>query len=152
MNITNPHDPITSPIANTSPITRQLVDENKRLDVTAELFGINFPMRLEPFVYDFTEQIAREYSGGYWDFYKLGNGGFYMATHSDKAFQVSCENGFEGTLSADALGITVCLYAYSHLSFSRINDFAQVCAQHYHWLREYTMKHPEAGSILRAID
>ena len=33
-------------------------------------------------------------------------------------FHVTCDNMFEGDLSADALGITACLYAYSHLSFS----------------------------------
>lgn len=143
---TNPHNSIALLI------TRRLVDDDRRLDLTAELFSIHFPMRLEPFIYDFTEQIAREYNGGYWNFYQLSNGGFYMAVNTDKTYQVSCENDYEGTLSADALGITACLYAYSHLSFSRISEFAEVCAQHYHWLREYMLEHPEAGSILQAID
>lgn len=44
-----------------------------------------------------------------------------------------------------------CLYAYSHLSFSD-DGFAQICAQHYHLLREYMLKHAEAGAILGAID
>jgi hypothetical protein len=67
-------------------------------------------------------------------------------------YAVSCVNGFEGVLSADALGITTCLYSYSHLSFSSNEVFAEMCANHYHWLRAYMLEHKEAGAILRAID
>ena len=74
-----------------------------------------------------------------------------MAPDADRLFHVVCENGYEGNLSADALGITACLYAYSHLSFAG-DAFAETCAQQYHWLRDYVMEHPEAGDILRAID
>jgi len=48
---------------------------------------------------------------GYWEMYVLSNGGFYMAPVLDGLYQVSCMNGYEGSLSADGLGITVCLYA-----------------------------------------
>ena len=132
-------------------ITRQLVKDNDRVNHTAGIFGVHFPMRLEPFVYSVTDSIANEYNGGYWEFYSLSNGGFYMAPVSDSIFHVSCDNGFEGNLSADALGITACLYAYSHLSFSD-DDFAETCAQQYHWLREYMLEHFEVRGILGAID
>ena len=59
-----------------------------------------------------------------------------MAPSSDTRFDVLCDNQFEGDLSADALGITACLYAYSHLSFGGGN-FSRECARHYHLLREY---------------
>ena len=52
---------------------------------------------------------------------------------------------------ADALGITTCLYAYSHLSFSD-GRFARVCACHYHRLREFMLEHPEVAAILGATD
>ena len=132
-------------------ITRQLVSDDQRINITAELFGIHFPMRLEPFIYSVTENIAHEYNGGYWNFYSLSNGGFYMAPNSDKLFHMSCENGFEGNLSADALGVTACLYAYSHLSFGD-GEFAEVCAEQYHLLREYMLDHAEVGAMLRAVD
>jgi hypothetical protein len=133
-------------------ITRQLITEDQRINHTAGLFGIHFPMRFEPFVYAVTEGIASEYSGSYWDFYTLSNGGFYMAPASDTIFHVSCDNGFEGNLSSDALGITTCLYAYSHLSFTGIAPFADTCAQQYHLLRDYMLEHPEARAILGATD
>jgi len=58
----------------------------------------------------FQWHLAHEYKGGYWDFYTLSNGGFYMALNSDASFDVICDNQYRGNLSADALGITACLY------------------------------------------
>jgi hypothetical protein len=118
---------------------------------TEKLFGLHFPMQIEPVVYGITERMAEDYSGGYWDFYTLSNGGFYMAPSGDDVFHVICDNMFEGDLSADALGITACLYAYSHLSFSNTR-FARVSACHYHRLREYMFEHPEVKQILGATD
>ena len=135
----------------TANITRKLVSSNQRINHAAGLFGIHFPMRLEPFIYAITDKLAHDYNGGYWQFYTLSNGGFYMAPESYIPFEVSCENGFEGSMSADALGITVCLYAYSHMSFGG-DEFAETCSKHYHLLREYMYEHPEVISILRAVD
>jgi hypothetical protein len=92
-----------------------------------------------------------DYTGGYWDFFTLSNGGFYMSPSSDRVFRVACDNMFEGDLSADALGITTCLYTYSHLSVSN-GRFARVSACRYHRLREYMFEHPEALVILGATD
>ena len=57
-------------------ITKKLVMAQKRTSHTATLFGLNFPMRLEPAVYGLTENLSEDYSGGYWDFWELSNGGF----------------------------------------------------------------------------
>ena len=142
----------TQPELDLGPISRTLVPENERMKITHELFGIHFPLRLEPFIYAITSKMAKEYHGGFWNFYTLSNGGFYMAPNSDEAFQVSCENLYEGKLSADALGIVSCLYAFSHLSFGNDLKFAQECARQYHLLREYMIWHPEAPEILGATD
>ena len=96
--------------------------------------------------------LSRDYRGGYWDMYKLDNGGFYMAPDSGTPFQVSCMNGYEGTLSSDAFGLTVCLYAYSNLSFSDIPELAETCAEQFHLLKEYVFEHQEVKGILAAID
>jgi hypothetical protein len=135
-----------------STITRQQVNDNHRIQDTADLFGIPFPLNLEPAIYSFASSITSEYNGAYWEFYSLSNGGFYMAPCSDNLYEVSCENGYEGKLSPDALGITACLYAYSHLSFSNNVILAEECAKHYHFLREFMLEHADATSILRATD
>jgi hypothetical protein len=132
-------------------ITRQLVADDQRTNVTADLFGVYFPLQLEPFIFAITSKLSEDYSGGYWHFYQLGNGGFFMAPDSDGQFQVISENGYECFLSGDALGITGCLYAYSQLSFGQA-EFTETCARHYYWLREYMMDHPEARDILKTID
>jgi len=132
-------------------LSRQLVSADRRVNHSAELFGINFPLRLEPAIYGFADQLSSDYHGGYWHFYMLSNGGFYLVPDDDQLFHVCSENGWEGKLSANAFGIAACLYAYSHLSFAS-GDFADVCAEQYHLLREYMMDHAEAGGILAAAD
>ena len=132
-------------------VTKELVPEDQRMAVTERLYGSHFPLQLEPVIYGITERMSKDYTGGYWDFYTLSNGGFYMAPSDEHIFHVICDNMFEGDLSADALGITACLYAYSHLSFSD-GRFARVSACHYHRLREYMFEHPEVRSILGATD
>lgn len=133
-------------------ISHHELDSNHRVSHTAALFGVHFPLRFEPYVYAVTSRLSTEYRGGYWEFYALSNGGFYMAPHADRLFRVSCDNGFEGNLSADALGIAACLYAYSHLSFDGDDAFVETCTEQYHLLRDYMLEHTEARGILGAID
>ena len=135
----------------TPTISCQRVTDDRRVNHVHEVFGFHFPMQLEPVIYSFAGKLSEDYTGGYWQFYSLSNRGFYMAPDDDHIYRVACENGFHGQLSAGALGITACLYAYSHLSFGD-GAFTETCAQHYHWLREYMFEHPEAREILRAID
>ena len=136
----------------TTIVIRQVVPVDRRSGHAAALFGDYFPMQFEPVVYAITSELSREYRGGYWEFYTLSNEGFYMAPDADAPFKVSCQNGYAGVLSADALGITACLYAYSHLSFSAGEAIAGVYARQYHLLREYVMDCPEAAAILSATD
>ena len=75
-----------------------------------------------------------------------------MAPDDDARFTVRSENGYEGTMSADALGVTACLYAFSRLSFVATGDIAEVYARHYHLLREYAMDHAEVAAIIAATD
>jgi hypothetical protein len=135
----------------TSIITAVLVSEAQRMDAADKHFGIRYPLTVEPMIYQFATQLAEAYSGGYWHFYLLSNGGFFMAPKLDESFEVIADNGFKGSMSAEALGVTACLYAYSNLSFGE-GKFGETCADHYHWLRAFVMGHAEAGRILAAID
>ena len=132
-------------------VYRNAVLDHERVTLTSALFGLSFPLRLEPTVFAMAGRLSSSYDGGYWTFWSLSNGGFYMAPQSGAVFPVRSENGFEGHLSADALGITACLYAYSHLSFGG-DALADRCAEHYHWLREFMLDHAEAAAVLAAID
>jgi hypothetical protein len=132
-------------------ITNTLVPESQRMAVVDKLFGIQYVLVLEPAVFRFAETLAPAYAGAYWTFHTLDHGGFYMGPRLDTIFAVSCENGYEGKLSADALGMVACLYAFSALSFGN-GTFAEACADQYHLLREYVFQHAEAKAILRVID
>ena len=121
------------------------------MDVADEHFGIRYPITVEPMIYQFATQLAPGYSGGYWHFYTLSNGGFFMTPKLDGLFEVVADNGYEGSMSAEALGITACLYAFSNLSFIK-GVFGEKCADRYHQLYEFAALHGEAGAIWAAID
>ena len=127
------------------------LSDDDRVNYAASIFSFDFSFRLEPVVFAFAERLSRDYTGGLWEFYALSNGGFYMAPAAG-AFHVTCENSFEGELSAEALGIVACLYAYSHLSFGDQGSLPEACAAQYQLLREHALDHAEARSILAAID
>jgi hypothetical protein len=132
-------------------ITRRTLADGERSDFVHRLFGLAFPFKVEPTIFDMAGMLAADYRGGFWLFHSLSNGGFYMAPDAAHGFKVSCANGFEGELTSDALGITASLYAYSQLSFSD-GQFAEVCASQYHLLRSFAMDHAEASAILAACD
>ena len=132
-----------------TPVVARQIPEARRMGTLARYFGLR-ALTVENAVYDFMGQMAPDYQGGYWQFYELDNGGFYMATEGS-SYRFSVEgNGYQGMLSAEAAGITVCLFAYSHLSFRYPRD--GVFSDHFHRLRAYASQHPEAGAIFGAID
>ena len=125
------------------------VANDERLQTLPRHFGRHM-LTVESAVYAFMRRLANQYSGGYWAFFELSNGGFYMAPECDTELSIGVDgNGFEGTMSADAAGITVCLFALSHLSF-QIAD--ESIAEHFHRLRDFALEHAEASAILAAID
>lgn len=141
----------------TETIYREALDQRMRHQVPAEIFGSHFPLRVEPFIFTIASQLSTDYTGGYWEFYRLIRStsepdGFYAVPVNDQRFRVRCPNGYEGMLSPDAFGITCCLYAYSNLSFDANETLARECARQFHTLRDYMLEHEEAGAILAAID
>ncbi len=134
-----------------STITCNTVPESERMDFVDKLFGISYVLKLEPTIFNMAGMLAAEYSGAYWEFYSLSNGGFFIAPRGDAIYDVCCENGYVGKLSANAFGLAATMYAYSNLSFGG-DPFADLCATQYHLVREYMFQHPEAKTILRAID
>src|SRR5690606_13978859 len=100
--------------------------------IVGSLFGSHFPVFLEPRIYAFTDLLVDTYDGGQWEFHLLDNGGFFMSPHLSEPIEVHCPNHHSGHLSAAALGIVVCLYAYSHVSFSKdekLRPLATLAAQ-----------------------
>lgn len=133
------------------PINKLLVPDNQRMETADQFFGLGYVLEFEPRVFQLAEALAEDYVGSYWAFYTLSNGGFYMAPTAQPQYNVSSENGYAGSVSADTLGIIVCLYAYSDLSFGA-GKLAQTCATQYRLLRQFAVGHPDASTIMAAID
>ena len=132
-----------------APVSARRVEDSRRLKMLPGYFGARM-VRFENAVYGFMREFAEDYRGGLWHFYELSNGGFYMAPEADSFRIVVESNGYEGLMSADAAGITVCLFAYSHLSFQ--DPGAGLLGHHFYRLREFAVDHPEAAQIVAAID
>jgi hypothetical protein len=133
-------------------LTKILLHTSERSSFPAQLFGAYFPFQVEPIIYNMATYIAAEYNGGYWQMYRLSNGGFFMHPDTDHPYTVVCDNYYHGSLSAEAFGIAACLYTYSYLSLSENKVLAEIGATKFHLLREYALEHPESAAILAAID
>jgi len=130
-------------------ITSSKVSQDHRATILPKYFPHTFVV-VENMVYRFVEQLCEHYSGECWEFYELSNGGFYMALNMEGLFHVSVPYGarFEGEISADALGIIVCLSVYSHLAGKHpCSDFGE----HYWSLRDFAAQHKEMAAIIKAI-
>lgn len=130
-------------------VTASQISTENRMNALPRHFG-NHMMAVESVVFAYMRELVEAYQGGYWEFYDLSNGGFYMAPIGDLELAVTVSgNYFDGRMSPDAAGIVACLFAYSYLANSTGVD---VLINHFHWLRNYALEHPEAGQILAAID
>ena len=131
-------------------ITRTLCPVGKRSRFLPRFVGRDC-LCFERLVYSVMGRACDAYTGGYWDFYQLSNGGFYMGLSGyDRLGIVWSDNFFSGQLSADAASIGVTLMVLGWVCCdpqqpSRIQD-------HFYLLRSFALQHEEAGSILGFID
>jgi Antirestriction protein len=131
-------------------ITATKVACNRRLSVLPLYFPNTF-LVVESLVYSFAEKLCSQYTGALWEFYELSNGGFYMAPVLQGVLEVDVPfgNQYQGKMSADAFGITVCLFAYCYL----LEQHPESDAGDFYWsLRDFASDHVEAAAIFSAID
>jgi hypothetical protein len=73
-----------------------------------------------------------------------------MAPSDDALVLIRVEgNDYEGSLSADAAGIVVSLFALCRLSAQYQSG---TFVEHYHCLRDFALDHAECRAIFAAID
>jgi hypothetical protein len=130
-------------------IIATLVPEDQRLSVLPKFFGFAQMLRAEALTYGWMSKLSIDYTGGYWHYYKLDNGGFYMAPSEEKPWRISVQNGYEGTVSADAAGIIATLFMIGQLAGELETD---AIAELYHALLDFGTEHAEQAAILSAID
>ena len=130
-------------------IKKYLVSEHERPDFLRKHFGHRF-LIFENLVYSFMDHFCEEYSGGYWQFYNLSNGGAFMSLDSDRTFSV-CNpmNYFEGKMSAEAVSIGVNMFAMNSLMSEPCDE---KLIDLYYALKDFGVQHNEAQAILGFID
>ena len=139
-----------------TPIVASKVEDEKRMNVLPQLFG-KYLIKGEAMVFGWMDTLSPNYSGGYWDFYSLSNGGHFLAPQiagGERTVQIESPNGFQGLVSDEAAGLIACLFALSNLMFyasARAGD-ADDLVEQYSLVRDYALEHAEAASILAAID
>jgi len=130
-------------------ITKTIIKDKDRLEFLPRHFGRNH-LKFEMLVYAFMDKFCTEYTGGFWQFYTLDNGGLFIALDSDQSFEVINEmNYFEDRMSAQSASIGVNLFALNALA-SETQD--QRIVDYYDALRDFSAEHSEASKIFSFID
>ncbi len=141
----------------TKAITASPVSESRRINFVPNKLPKYF-LQFEGLLFDWAGRGIEHYSGGYWDFFELSNGGFYWALNdTENHYSFTSINGYSHPgLSADVIGIIVTLYALCHLAeiahTKGDEGHADTIIKHYYKLRDFASEHSEAGVIFRAID
>lgn len=131
-------------------ISKSRCADEDRMEFLPQHVGTAF-LRYEQSVYHLMDQHCDGYSGGYWEFYDLTNGGFFMAFDApERRFTVTQpSNYFEGEMSAEAASIGVNLYVQNSFSWQIDPDrFGKT----YQALYNFAAQHPEGAQIMGFID
>ncbi|MDP5168579.1 antirestriction protein [Pseudomonas syringae] len=134
-------------------VTVSIVRDQDRLNFLPIFYG-NYFLWGEQLVYQHAQRFVQGYSGGFWNFYSLSNGGFFMAPDTtDEQHVVIADNYCSEYMSAEAVGIVLTLFSLSRLLASNIpQSEAERFFELYHRLRDYALAHIESSAIFAAID
>lgn len=133
----------------------EVKNEQARLKFLPSKLG-RYGIAFENAIYNWMTRNAIAYNGGYWDFYTLSNGGFYL--QPTKGYMLTSPNGFMDDVSVQEAGIIVTLMMLSHFSFVTYekghNEDCERISAYFHQLREFifTLAPESQTKILNAID
>ncbi len=132
-------------------ITKTLIAEPERLGTLPRYLG-KHSLEFEMSVYGFMDRFCEAYNGGYWDYYRLSNGGFFMCLSGKDRFNVSNDgNHFDSEMSAEGVSVGVNIFALNALLWGDQTD-ARIIGL-YDDLRDYAAEIPgEAEKIWAFID
>lgn len=125
---------------------------SKRQDFWKTHFGtVKGFTTFEVIIFTIMDQFCDEYTGGYWEYCTLTNGGafIYPDLGPEKLTLFNMHNGNEAKLSPEAAGVAVCLMLYSQWSF---RTESEVLVERFYQLRDYAIQHAESSAIFHLID
>ena len=105
--------------------------------------------QLQNMIFSMYHRMSEDYRGGDWDWYRLSNGGVYVAPRIGGTVSISCENMYRAEVSAQAAGLIACAMAYSYLSLAAGGD---CYGRGYLLLFPYLAQQPDAACIFAALD
>lgn len=76
----------------------------QRLTFLPDVFGGDF-ITSEASIYAYARRYCPDYVGGFWQFYRLPDGGGFMAPDMESLTFCNAENWFEQTVSGEVAGI-----------------------------------------------
>lgn len=127
-----------------------LVSEKDRIHFLPKRLPNGFYIRGEQLIYKWMGLLSPDYSGGYWEFYDLSNGGFYIAPTHPELLKIHVEgNGFQEAVSPNTAGIIASLFGLNTLACQTQN---QAVTEQYYQLHDFVLDHPDRSLILAAID
>lgn len=135
-------------------IAKTRLDGASRQSALTQYFGVR-AVQFEMCVFTLMDRYCPDYAGGYWDFYSLDNGGFFMSLSDNSRLRImNMDNGFGGRMSPEAASIGVNLIAINRLQWSE--NLTHKSAAHltglFDKLRDYAFQRDEAALIARFID
>ena len=86
---------------------------------------------------------------GSWSAFELSNGGFFVVPMSQTQYVMESPNGYSATVSAEAAGIVVSMFAINYVANETEGDYLSAA---YHALRHFGAEHKEAQDILALTD
>lgn len=112
---------------------------------------------LEQAVYHFSDRFITDYSGGYWEFVTLDNGGKFAYPEMGESVAVNnAYNRTSASLSKEAAGICIWLITLSNCAISAYHhgNSAELesLSEHHVLLMDYAREHAEWESIALVID
>lgn len=131
----------------------EVVPDNNRIKFLPKHVGL-FMTRFETSIYNWMSRLDNEYNGGYWEFYELDNGGFFLAPSEDRDYKLCSINHNEEVVSNITAGIVVTLFALNALMvIENISDSMQSqLVDKYYALKDFAADCDEAKEIFSLID
>ncbi|HCN72215.1 MAG TPA: antirestriction protein [Pusillimonas sp.] len=126
------------------------ITEEQRFGFTSKLFGERAFIEGEIAVYQWMRQLCTTYNGGYWRFFGLSDGGYFMQPDVEEPLRLVWPlNWSDEVVSAQAAGIVATMFGLSQVLESYPDELV---IDNYHKLREFLGQHPESRAMFRLID
>lgn len=134
-------------------VTATLVPEDERLDFMPRYFG-NHCMNVEVHLYNWMDNHVQGYGGGYWEFYRLSNGGPLVCMNEERPVRlVNPENYFDSNMTLHVASVIGWWFTLNWVTWQQWSGERHV--DMFYGMREWVLdsfEGPNRDLILSATD